>query len=196
MANNPTDESLATLAAPLGDLIAAVGRGLGDAQRALDQSTIDNVKALHSGQDGQLEVMRRLGYQPTWYRIPELDAEITASLSVSRRLKSAGVPGQLQMYMSPVDATYSNTYGYDLQAATVIKFKVVAVPPPARATDMKVVPVPPVVGMESQKAREKLADMGIPFAVVGTGAVVAKIRPEVGELLTADEKVTLTLGNG
>lgn len=194
MANNPTDESLATLAAPLGDLIAAVGRGLGDAQRALDQSTIDNVKALHSGQDGQLEVMRRLGYQPTWYRIPELDAEITASLSVSRRSKSVGVPGQLQMYMSPVDATYSNTYDYDMQAAAVIRFKVVAVPPPARATDMKV--VPPVVGMESQKAREKLADMGIPFAVVGTGAVVAKIQPEAGELLTADEKVTLTLGNG
>ncbi len=194
MANNPTDESLATLAAPLGDLIAAVGRGLGDAQRALDQSTIDNVKALHSGQDGQLEVMRRLGYQPTWYRIPELDAEITASLSVSRRSKSVGVPGQLQMYMSPVDATYSNTYDYDMQAAAVIRFKVVAVPPPARATDMKV--VPPVVGMESQKAREKLADMRIPFAVVGTGAVVAKIQPEAGELLTADEKVTLTLGNG
>jgi hypothetical protein len=193
MANNPADESLATLAAPLSELIAAVGRGLGDAQKALDQSSIESIKALHAGNDTNVDVLRRLGYQPTWYRIPELDAEITASLSVSRRSKSAGVPGQLQMYMSPVDATYSNSYDYDLQAATVLRFKVVAVPPPARATDMKV--MPPVVGMLSQKAREKLADMGIPFVVAGTGGYIAETIPPAGELITDGEKAQLTLGN-
>jgi hypothetical protein len=189
MANNPADETLVTLAAPLGELIAAVGRGLGEAQRALDQSTVDTIKALYKGNDANLESMRRMGYQPSWYRIPELDAEITASMSVSRRAKSVGVPGQLQMYMSPVDPTYANSYDYDLQAATVIKFKVVAVPPPPRAADMKV--MPPVVGMESQRAREKLADLGIPFAVLGTGAVVDEASPQAGELLSPGEKATL-----
>lgn len=191
MANNPADESLVTLAAPLGELIAAVGRGLGEAQRALDQSTIDSVKALYTSNEANLEWMRRMGYQPSWYRIPELDAEITASLSVSRRAKSVGVPGQLQMYMSPVDPTYANSYDYDLQAATVIKFKVVAVPPPPRAADMKV--MPPLAGMDSQKAREKLAGMGIPFVVDGTGTVIDKTTPQAGELILAGEKVTLTV---
>lgn len=191
MANNPADESLATLAAPLGELIAAVGRGLADAQRSLDMGTIETLRALHSGTDADMNVMRRLGYQPTWYRIPELEAEITASLSVSRSAKGVGVPGQLQMYMSPVDATYSNSYDYNLQAASVIKFKVVPIPPPSQAADMKVVPA--IEGRPDAEARALLAELGVPFEITGVGTVVGEASPRPGQLLSPGQKVTLTL---
>ena len=192
MANNPADESLSALAAPLGELIAAVGRGLADAQRSLDQGTIETIKSLYSGKDANLELMRRLGYQPTWYRIPELDAEITASLSVSRRSTTTGGSGQVQMYLSPVDATYSNSYDYDMQAASVVKFKVVAVPPPAKAAEMKV--MPPVEGMDGHHARQMLAEMGIPFEMTGAGNVVVETYPKAGEVVSSGQKANLKFG--
>src|SRR3954463_4880700 len=97
-----------TLAAPLGDLIAAVGRGLAEAQQALDMATVETIKALHSGQSEGLDVLRRLGYQPTWYRIPELHAELTLSLSVGGTTTTTGSgsadgqatagPGRIRLY--------------------------------------------------------------------------------------------------
>jgi hypothetical protein len=194
MANNPADESLATLAAPLGELIAAVGRGLADAQKALDHGTIETLKALYSGKDADMNMLRQIGYQPTWYRIPELDAEITASLSVSRSSKGTGsTPGALRMYMSPVDATYSNSYDYNLQAASVIKFKVVAVPPSSQAADMKVVPA--LVDKPLENAKQLLVDMGMPFETTGTGTTVIETSPKPGELLSPGAKVILSLGS-
>ncbi len=187
MANNPADETAAALAAPLSDLIAAVGRGLADAQQALDRRTIETLRSLHSGIDADMNVMRRLGYQPTWYRIPELEAEITASVSVSRRSQEVG---GLEMYMSPVDATYSNSYDYNLQAASVIKFKVVPIPPPTSA-DLKVVPA--ILDKPEAEAKALLAELGVPFEVTNDGAVVADVSPGPGELLAPGQAVTLKL---
>lgn len=194
MANNPADESLATLAAPLGDLIAAVGRGLADAQKALDQGTIDTLKTLYSGEDANMNVLRRMGYQPTWYRIPELEAEITASLSVSRSGKTQGMaPGSLQMYLSPVDAMYSNSYDYKLDAASVIKFKVVAVPPSAQAADMKIMPM--LVDKSFKDAGQFLSELGVPFETMGAGTRVVETNPKPGELLSPGQKAILSLGS-
>src|SRR5689334_14430654 len=95
---SPPDAS--DLAAPLGDLIAAVGRGLAEAQQSLDLGTIEAIRALYAGSGGDLEILRRFGYQPTWYRIPELQAEITLSLSVHGTAAS-GVAGQADVEGSP-----------------------------------------------------------------------------------------------
>ncbi len=143
MANprSPADIS-ETMAAPLGDLIAAVGRGLAGAQQSLDMATFETIRAMYKGDDAALEIMRQLGWQPTWYRIPELAAELTLSLSVSATETRTGQgPGAVQLYGSPMDASYTNRYDYDLQAASVVKFKIVAVPPAVELGERKIVPV-------------------------------------------------------
>jgi hypothetical protein len=186
-----------TMAAPLGDLIAAVGRGLAAAQQSLDQSTIETIKALYSGQDASLELMRQLGWQPTWYRIPELSAELTLSLSVSAtESASSQGPGSVQLYASPMDASYTNRYDYDLQAASVIKFTIVPVPPAVDLAERKLVPA--LKTMRLSDVRQRLASLGIPFQIEEgvTPTEETQVRdtnPPEGSLLAPDEKVTLLL---
>lgn len=186
-----------TMAAPLGDLIAAVGRGLATAQQSLDQATIETIKALYSGQDAGLELMRQLGWQPTWYRIPELSAELTISLSMSATETTSGQgPGAVQLYASPMDASYTNRYDYDLQAASVIKFTIVPVPPMVELAERKL--VPNLKTLKLSDARQRLASLGIPFrieeGVTPTEETqVQDTTPPEGSLLAAGEKVTLLL---
>jgi hypothetical protein len=186
-----------TMAAPLGDLIAAVGRGLAAAQQSLDLATIETIKALYSGQDANLEIMRQLGWQPTWYRIPELSAELTLSLSVSATETASGQgPGSVRLYASPMDASYTNRYDYDLQAASVIKFKIVPVPPAVELADRKIVPA--LKTMKLSDARQRLASLGIPFKIEEgvTPTDITQVQdtdPSEGSLLAAGEKVTLRL---
>jgi hypothetical protein len=196
MANPRTPADISeTMAAPLGDLIAAVGRGLAGAQQSLDMGTIETLKALYSGDDANLEIMRQLGWQPTWYRIPELAAELTLSLSVSATEVGSGQgPGAIQLHASTMDASYTNRYDYDLQAASVVKFKIVAVPPAVELTDRRMVPA--LKGRTLEEVRQRLAGLGIPFqieegATPPPTAQVLDTRPGAGELLAAGEKLTL-----
>jgi hypothetical protein len=188
-----------TMAAPLGDLIAAVGRGLAEAQQSLDMTTIETIKALFSGTDANLELMRRLGWQPTWYRIPELSAEITLSLSIGATSTQSGQgaqpagPGRIRLYVSPMDASYTNRYEYDLQAASVIKFKIVPVPPSSELADRKIAPT--VKGKPLSEVRALLAGLGIPFEIKdaspGHDDLVWDTDPGEGELLAAGQKLAL-----
>lgn len=185
-----------TMAAPLGDLIAAVGRGLAGAQQSLDVGTIETIRALYQGDDRTLELLRELGWQPTWYRIPELSAELTLSLSISATESSAGGrgPGAVQLYGSPVDASYTNRYDYNLQAASVVKFKIVAVPPAVELGERKIVPA--LKNKSVGEARQRLAHLGIPFRVAegspqGDHVRVQDTEPGEGELLGPGEYVTL-----
>lgn len=162
------------IAAPIGDMIAAVGRGLAEAQLALDMATIAAIRQLYSGTNADVELLRRLGYQPTFYRIPELTAELTLSLTVggtenlSAKTNDDGSvtstgPGRIQLYASPMDANYTNRYDYDLEAASVIKFRIVPVPPTSQATDAKV--VPNLAGKTYGLATARLRELGIAFEV-------------------------------
>lgn len=206
MPNDPLFQSEDTLAAPLGDLIAAVGRGVAEAQRSLDAASIETLRALagasstsSDAQERTLSLLRQMGHQPTWYRIPELEAELTVSLTVARTVESTSTQsaGPLRLYLSPVDASYANRYEYDLQAASVIKFRVVPVPPSPQAAEMKV--VPPLVEMTSLEAGKRLSELGIPFTATGTigsGNRVASTSPAAGELVGPQQSVTLTLTTG
>lgn len=199
MPKTPSSDISDALAAPLGDLIAAVGRGLADAQRSLDMATIETIRALHAGDDAQFELLRRLGYQPTWYRIPELDAEVTVSLTIAGSSTSTGSgggneaqgPGRIRLYVAPMDANYTNRYDYDLQAASTIRFRVVPVPPTTQASELKV--VPRLEHLPFKEAGQLLSDIGIPFetsvASPGEAQPVAGTDPGPGEFLRPGQKV-------
>lgn len=207
MPTDPLSHSDDTLAAPLGDLIAAVGRGVAEAQRSLDAASVETLRALagassasSDAQEKTLSMLRRMGHQPTWYRIPELEAELTVSLTVARTAESASAQqgaGPLRLYLSPVDASYVNRYEYNLQAASVIKFRVVPVPPSPQAAEMKI--VPPLAGMISRDAAERLSELGIPFTAtrpIGSGNTVESTTPGAGGLIGPGQSVTLTLKTG
>ena len=69
--------------APLGDLIASVGLGIADAQRALDLASFDVLQAIYGSTDGPYRELQRIGYRPNWYHIPEATGEISVALTVA-----------------------------------------------------------------------------------------------------------------
>lgn len=206
--NAPLDLTDA-LSAPLGDVIAAVGRGVAEAQTALDAATVEGFKRMFSGSDAMLEEMRRIGYHPTWYRIPEVEAEVTISLSISGESRQAGPAprsgpdaaiggaGRIQLYAAPLDASYANKYDFQVQAASKVKFKVVAVPPSPEAAELKVVP-----GLGNKTYAEATAlldELRIPHRLEdpkllpAPAAPIRSFAPRVGTVLARGQAVILNV---
>lgn len=196
------------LSAPLGDLIASVGQGIAKAQAALDDQTMARFKEIFDSGDDRAAEMRRMGFTPTWYRIPEAEADITVSLSVGMssdfNAETAGEPvsggDKLQLYASPVDASYANKYDFRFEAVSRLKFKVVAVPPSAEAEAARVVPKG-LVGMQYEAAVETLTDWDIPNFWSGKeshpdGRVVVSVVPPEGTVLRPGDRVELKLKTG
>jgi len=214
---NDLAEITRALSAPLGEFIVAVGRGVAEAQWALDQHTVDTFKAVYGGDEAVYQELRQLGYQPTWYRIPEVRAEIYVTLSASgeERFGLGGGsptandqtlaqgetgPGRIQLYATPVDASYSNTYDYQLRACSQLKFRIVPVPASGQAEGMKV--VPQLVGMEYQAAQALLTQLGIPYELVdpyyepqGHEKITSTV-PAAGSILPGGQALVLTLAIG
>lgn len=184
------------LAAPLGDLIAAVGRSVAEAQHALDDQTIEHFRAIYADGTAAFEALRAIGYQPTWYQIPEATAEIAIALtaSTSGGTTSGAAPKRLSIYGAPVDAAYQSKYNFNVQATSSLKFRVVPVPPPTSATRLRI--VPSFIGRSLADARALALEAGVelvlPSAAADNSAVTGQ-APAAGSVLPAEAAVTLTL---
>ena len=72
-----------TLATPLGEMIAAVGEGVAEAQAALDEGSLRASLEIYSeNEDDGLQLLRDIGYRPTFYTLPETTGELTVALNV------------------------------------------------------------------------------------------------------------------
>lgn len=203
----PDTQLLDALSAPIGDLIAEVGRGIAEAQRAMDSATIEQVRALAADAvDGDgLTLLRQIGYQPTWYQIPEASAEITVALTLtgsgqstdqsSGGQPSGGSSARMQLVATPVDAGYANRYGYELKAASSVKFRIVPVPPSPAFEAMRA--VPKVIGLTFAAARVRLAESQIGWRLPEGQAeppddtAILIQTPAPGDLMRAGDAVEL-----
>ena len=82
------------MVAPLGEMIYSIGKGVGEAQAALDAGSLAQTLALYSknsvGIDGfpkettQLaKLLKEIGYRPTFYAIPETEVETKITLTMA-----------------------------------------------------------------------------------------------------------------
>ncbi len=188
---------LDTLSAPIGQLIAAVGESVAEAQRAMDAQTIANFQAIYSDTDtAAFEALRSIGYRPTWYHIPEVDAELSVALAVSGSVQSQGssTSSKLRVFAAPVDAGYASKYDFKIEAASKVKFRIVPVPPSPAAEALRVVPA--VVGKTLAATRELLAKLDVAYSLPDPApaetAVVATQTPSAGAVLGPNETLTLT----
>jgi len=154
--DNITAQFSELLSSPLGDFIAAIGRGVGEAQAALDQGSLQAVLDIYNIDDFEnseitaeqaklLEIIRSIGYQPTFYTIPETECEAQVSLALSitnQDSKGSNLEnkGKSKIYATPINAGNVNKFGLTANASAKIKFKIVAVPPPAGLDEMRIVP--------------------------------------------------------
>ena len=165
MADELSDLLGEVMASPLSDVIAAVGEGVAEAQEALDRGSLARTLEIYrEGGDELLNVMREIGYRPTFYALPETTGEVTVAMRIagagmrqapaaapvlnpailasSRIANIANLPVRKlpTTYVTPVDASFQNRYNYAATAGSKITFKIVPVPPPAGTEELRVVP--------------------------------------------------------
>jgi hypothetical protein len=126
-----------TFSAPLESVIAALGRGVAEAQAALDRSSLRAQEEI----DGDPE-LSRIGAQATWFQLPRVDLELKVSMTVVQDAKPqiAAGPGRLvaanpaRLVAQPVSAKFQNHFDYRTEASSLVRLSIVPVPPP-RAGD-------------------------------------------------------------
>lgn len=152
--NNPVQLFSELLGSPLGDLISSVGQGVGDAQAALDQGALQQTLEIYdvSKDDTKstdelnlLNLIRGMGYQPTFYTIPETEVEAQISLSLDLKSETNSPVGgytlsKFKVNATPLNAGNTNRFGLQANAMAKLKFKIVPVPPPPGSANLRLIP--------------------------------------------------------
>ncbi len=205
MADNSFDFMKDVLAAPLGEIISSVGSGVAEAQAALDAGSLAQTLAIYntSNADETTALLRNIGYQPTFYAIPETEVEAQISLSLSMNESYNGTSNGLQknggiktkIYATPASASFTNTYNLNVNAFSKIKFKIVPVPPPNDSGELRV--VPSLIGKTVSEVNTVLDSLGLktaglPEGTLGT-AKIATQKPTADAIVKSGESITLSL---
>ncbi len=152
--NNPVQLFSELLGGPLGDLISSVGQGIGDAQAALDQGALQQTLEIYDISKDEdrteeelklLGMIREMGYQPTFYTIPETEVEAQISLSLDLKSEQSSPVGgyalsKYKINATPMNAGNVNRFGVQANAMAKLKFKIVPVPPPQNISEIRNVP--------------------------------------------------------
>jgi hypothetical protein len=130
MGNEDGKKVVETLVAPLGSVLRSVGASLAEAQHALDENSIATQRAIDIAiESGEIDY----DLQASWYHFPEVNLELKMALSLNAEAevdKKGKVRGYRPILKSaPINATYKNTYNYDVRGSSQIKAKIVSIPP-------------------------------------------------------------------
>lgn len=213
------------VASPLGQVISQVGQGVADAQEALDEGSLAKVLEIYTeGDDEKLALLREIGYRPTFYTLPETTGEVRVALRLGNGAQGAGKAKPVRptftasavnvstarigltalpakMYASPVDAGYANTYGYQADISAKLTFKIIPVPPPDGADELR--RLPDLTGRSPEAAQAALEALGLEIEFVDADGVaieapndtdmVSAQDPAAGDILRMGDDVTVTL---
>lgn len=144
---------------PIGELFRSVALGIAEAQTKLDQSSMavaELMSGVRVGQNGQTTDSRvyfgahldeqtktmvpdrlsmiELGFTPTFYQFVDTVIEIKVAMSIAKMAQPDQTAGGAPIYAvttTPVDATYASSYNFSAEFSSVIKTKLVPIPPPA-----------------------------------------------------------------
>lgn len=172
------------VASPLGMVIASVGEAVAQAQSALDEGSIATVLDIYTeGDDEKMALLREIGYRPTFYTLPETTGEVSVALrlgqtagvksnqvsprrnittpaaKISLARHGLNVGSMAKMYATPVDAGYANRYGFSSNISAKLSFKILPVPAPEGADELRL--VPNCVGLTVEKVKGKLEQFGL-----------------------------------
>ena len=128
-------------AMPFDEMIASMGTGIAEAQRKLDEVSFEITKMM-SGTEARYRIrlsdsadarsysLLELGFAPTFYQFVDTVLEVKVAFSMSSETSNSGGDGTYHARSTPVDATYSNRFQYPVEGSSVMRTKLVTVPPP------------------------------------------------------------------
>jgi hypothetical protein len=132
MAEHITSQIDEVLISPLEQIIARIGQGMADAQRALDLNSIATQTQIEND-----PALREFGLEATWYHMPETEVELKLALNFRREDKVKNnkfISRKFRMYGAPLNAAYQNAFKANVSGSSQIKFKIVSIPPTRRTT--------------------------------------------------------------
>jgi hypothetical protein len=200
--SNPIKQFSELLSGPLGELIASIGRGVGEAQAALDEGSLRQTLELYKIESEQeikdkekdasveeiaiireetrlMQLIRSIGYQPTFYVIPEteVEAKISLNLDINNNQSTEQLrPYQIAKYRAnatPLNANNVNQYNLNANAAATLKFKIVPVPSPSGVSEMRIMPM--LVGRAyGDETKELIESIGLNYKLDGASETLFK----------------------
>jgi hypothetical protein len=120
MPDNPIDLT-EILVSPVAEMVSKLGEAVGIAQAKMDRAALAAQENLAS----EHPALAKLGYQVTWYQMPEVVIEMKMAVHYER--KSEGKSGGF--FLAPFNAKYKNAFTYDVDGASTLKLRIVPVPP-------------------------------------------------------------------
>ena len=188
----------------MGDVISSVGRGIAEAQQALDMSAIMTQQQINKDED-----LLAWGLSAHWYTIPEATVNLKMSYQMSNerveegsvKAESAAVGAitKRRLMISPVNAKFTNTFKVNESLQSEVTLKFLPIPAPTRWTEQ--ITVPDFSGMTLADAKESIRANGLKLGDVkladevteADGVVVSQLPPADSRVWLAD-KVNILLG--
>ncbi|NUM46517.1 MAG: hypothetical protein HUU38_17575 [Anaerolineales bacterium] len=126
---------------PIDDMIRSMAEGIADAQYRLDRTSIQ-IAQMMSGVNEEDRVffgkrkysLLELGFTPTFYQFVDTLIEVKISISMkstSEYSTTAGRSVKISAYSASVNASYANKYSYSVEGSSLLRTKLVPVPPPS-----------------------------------------------------------------
>jgi hypothetical protein len=126
------------------EMISSMGTGIAEAQRRLDEISFEITKMMSGtdpkhriklgvGENAPTYSLLDLGFTPTFYQFVDTTLEIKVAFSMKSETASTAGAGQQKAVTTrstPVDATYANRFQYPVEGSSVLRTKLVTVPPP------------------------------------------------------------------
>ena len=195
--SNPKEFMNDTMAAPLGNLIASIGEGVADAQAALDAGSLAQTLALYDDEDGDImnKRLREIGYQPTFYTIPETKVKAKISLAMSQSGNSSQIQSnrlsKVKMYATPINATNTNKYNLNVNASVELDFTIKPIPAPEGAELRR---TPDLIGKTLSEAETVLGEFNLNYEITSgdSATTIASQIPIKGSTTRLGNTVELT----
>lgn len=119
----PTDVNMdEVLVAPLSSMVREISTSVAAAQRELDAAAL----AAQARLANDHPELQALGYQVTWYQIPEATVEMRMALHFEKKEPQAAP----RLYAAPFNTKYRSTFGFSAEGSSTLKLRIVPVPPP------------------------------------------------------------------
>ncbi|MBO4695683.1 MAG: DUF4332 domain-containing protein [Lachnospiraceae bacterium] len=131
----------------LSDIITDLGTGIAQAQMNMDLASVNMQKKILEDPE-----MAALGFNATWYTIPEVSFSLKMEYSYSEN-------GERKISVVPMNATYNNAFSAERSELSTLSLRFVPIPAPQGLTDR--IAVPDFVGMTKDEAAEAASTLGL-----------------------------------
>jgi hypothetical protein len=145
----------------MADLIVNLGKGISEAQHALDMNAIKTQEMINDDSE-----LRATGLMATFYAIPDATFNLKMNYSVAMEQSKTGETSSgeqtkpvKRILVSPISAKYSNFFRINENMQSELNLKFVPVPPPSRIS--QAVFAPDLTGLTIDEAKKTIAANGL-----------------------------------